>query len=228
MSVTSEEIRQLHAEWIREEVKREGADVRRLWNHWLREERKGITELPDAGWVLALRMSSGSRISDLVEQPAYKWVRNAMRFWENPGHARSGGPELLVTYAAAILHTNSINRDFLRAALLTQDATIESVAAVLRLKPLFVEAFEALFFNVLDRKDDHAYRLKVSQWCIALPDQKYDPEDVNKSVKEFFDTVLHGKLEDFLVLTSRKWWGLPDEWVEWDKYNLSRPAEAAA
>jgi len=45
----------------------------------------------------------------------------------------------------------------LEAALITQELTPAGLALKVRMEPEVVEAYEALFFNVYDRREDHMY-----------------------------------------------------------------------
>lgn len=53
----------------------------------------------------------------------------------------------------------------LNAMLLARDATVEQVAEALKFRVSPVDAYAALFFDVLDRKDDPAYLLMAAKGC---------------------------------------------------------------
>ena len=57
---------------------------------------------------------------------------------------------------------NRATRAVLNAALIAGDATIEAVAAALNLPVNTVEAYEVLFFNVIDRKEDPMYLRNIA------------------------------------------------------------------
>jgi hypothetical protein len=100
-------------------------------------------------------VSDGSGpLPDFVEQPV---LRRANRFLLEP--------ELLDLNQAQAFAINlpgsQPQRNLLRALLICPSASIESVAALCRVDPEMLEAFETLFWNCLDRKQDRIYVARI-------------------------------------------------------------------
>lgn len=79
------------------------------------------------------------------------------RAWLMLVHPAAGRDPLLKMALALTTTEMAQQRMTLKALLLAKDATINSVAAMLRMDPDVVRIFEKLFFNVIDRKNDLSY-----------------------------------------------------------------------
>jgi len=80
---------------------------------------------------------------------------------------------------------------------------VETVAAALGLALPVVDAYATLYFDVLDRKDDAAYRETAVRAALSRRGRVYDPDDVNPHEVSLLNTGLRGTVQDVMELASR-------------------------
>ncbi|MCF7673733.1 MAG: hypothetical protein K9N23_01485 [Akkermansiaceae bacterium] len=158
--MTTHEIKLLHAAWIRTYEVPPGLD---LWSWRIRERnriRAGESQVmnhPDFGWTMAMDFAMRDCHTDLLAEPPYRWVRHGIALLGSPGIEHGSDPDLLAVHQAMRLDGQPEIRRLLNATLLAFDATVERVAGALAFSVPAVEAYTALYFDVLDRKDDPAF-----------------------------------------------------------------------
>jgi hypothetical protein len=125
-------------------------------------------DVPNLGWRVASLIAKRSpdqiklmRSSGITGQHAYRWVRAAVTLRRNGERLGKWFPEVADVAAASDLHADPRITVTLKAALFSTNSTPETVAHVMSLAVPVVQAFDALFFNVLDRKDDLLCRRKI-------------------------------------------------------------------
>jgi hypothetical protein len=154
--MTTEEKMLLCNYWARDPMSSFPGPLTRLYEalnlrEWFR--RRMITDSPDFGWEMAMALEEEAQPCPLLEKPAYKWVRNALTFRQTTGEIPADNSELWAVSEADALFRKGTRRVLLQATLLADDATIDAVAAAVGMPPLVVEAFAALFFNVLGHRN---------------------------------------------------------------------------
>lgn len=116
---------------------------------------------PDFGWRLAQHLARTGRKPTLLKRPAYRWVLAAVNLLKGGKSAARRLGDLRHVSAAVSASKSESARAILNAALMARDASAASVAKALDLDPLAVEAYDCLFFNVLDRKGDAGYLTSI-------------------------------------------------------------------
>lgn len=119
-----------------------------------------LSDLPDFGWVLAERLSASGRNCTLLNRPAYRWILAAVQMLNGGPRASRRLKDPEIVSQAREIHASEM-RPVINAALMTPAATARSVAKALNLDTTVVEAYESLFFNILERKNDIAYVRKL-------------------------------------------------------------------
>ena len=167
-----------------------------------REDRQAFMDNPEVGWTIAMELIciSGAMPAALKD-PECRWVRKAMEFLRDT-NARVSDPELQTVCDALTLHCKPDNKVVLRAALLARDVTVDSVAEALNMLPPLVEAYEELFFNVLDRKSDRAYLQDAVRVALTPLGHVYMANNEDPLHRELLMTGLNGTLQDVINLVS--------------------------
>lgn len=120
--------------------------------------RAALRNLPDLGWALAKRLAASRRPCALLKHREFRWIQAARNFHTGGVTAAKHLRDMDVVEQARDLHESAEIRPVLNALLMTRDATAQTVAGALNIKPVtVVEAYGDLFFSVLGRKDDLAY-----------------------------------------------------------------------
>ncbi|MEI6674690.1 MAG: hypothetical protein WCO57_05895 [Verrucomicrobiota bacterium] len=110
---------------------------------------------PDCGWFAVERLSAANMEFPIFPEGKINRLFQAW-LWKMWPDLYSDHPSIAPVRHAHSLHADGANlatRTVLNAALFAKDATIEAVAAALGLPEKTVEAYEALFFNVLGNED---------------------------------------------------------------------------
>jgi hypothetical protein len=127
-----------------------------------RAVKAALRNRPDLGWALAERLAVSRRPCALIKHREYRWIRAARNLHTGGVIATKHLRHTEVVEQARGLHESDEIRPVLNALLMTRDATAQSVAEALNIKPVaVVEAYGDLFFSVLGRKDDLAYLGKI-------------------------------------------------------------------
>lgn len=101
-------------------------------------------------------MAASGRRRTLLRRPAYCWIRAAVQFLTGGLSAFRRLKDLETVSRVRDIRVSEILRTTINAALITRNATASAVGKTLHLDTAVVEAYESLFFNVLDRKNDIA------------------------------------------------------------------------
>ena len=120
-----------------------------------------LKDRPDFGWALAKRLATSGRNSTLLKRPTYRWLRAAVQLLTAGPSASRRLKDVTVVSQARGIHEIDQLRPVVNAALMTRDVTARTVADALHLDVAVVEAYDSLFFNILDRKNDLAYVRKL-------------------------------------------------------------------
>lgn len=140
----------------------------------------------DFGWMSASRLAMANHPFPVVPRSKDRWVfmawlvlRHGGTYGENPAFAP-------VIEAWRIRHEADMRptRDVIEAALISAGVTVAGVAARLGIDPDIVAAYESLFYNVLDRKEDHLFLRNV-----VYPNTRFE-----EMAKGYFDKADMGKL----------------------------------
>lgn len=124
--------------------------------------------LPTFGWQAALALSESAHpFVPISKSRSLKWVFAAQTYLRH-GEQVANNDKVKAVKAAYFLFTRPeelCNRQVLEAALMTNEGTPASLALTLGMDPDLIEAYEALFYNVYDRQEDHMYlRNMVYPW----------------------------------------------------------------
>ncbi len=165
-----------------------------------RAEAQACMDQPDFGWSTALKLILLGKQPAMLKKPECRWLRKAAAFMAARYQVTDGDPDLQAVSEAYRLNENADIRPVLQAALLTCGATAESVGTALGLEALTVEAYDALFFNVLDRKDDLAYLRNAVRAGLTRRGWIYMVENVDAGHEALLHAGLNGTLRDVLYL----------------------------
>jgi hypothetical protein len=114
------------------------------------------------GWALAERLAVSRRSCAILKRREYRWIQAAKNLHSGGVIATKHLKDMEVVEQARQLHESDEIRSVLNAVLLTRGATAQTVADALKIKPVdVIEAYNDLFFNVLNRKDDLGYLRKL-------------------------------------------------------------------
>jgi hypothetical protein len=123
-----------------------------------RTNRAALRNRPDLGWAFAERLAGSRRPCPFLKHRECRWIRAAKNYLTGGTMAAKHVRDVEVVALARKLHESKEFRPVLNAALMTRDATAQTVAEALKIKPAaVVEAYHDLFFSVLNRKDDLPY-----------------------------------------------------------------------
>lgn len=164
--MTREEATKLFREWSRLDLQRPQT---------LQEILRGNAsnslldaDAPNLGWRVASLIAKRNpdhlklmQSSSITGQHAYRWVSAAVTLRKHGERFGKWFPEVADVTAASDLHAEPRITVALKAALFSTNSTPATVAHSMSLSVPVVQAFDALFFNVLDRKDDLLYRRKI-------------------------------------------------------------------
>lgn len=188
----------LYADWIRSYDVPPGLDPRSTGIREANKERaenRDVMSQPDFGWSMAMSMASTGWTSGRLDKPCFRWVKLAVKFVSGVAGEHGDADGLsAVAGAFEIYMKPTPDRLFLHAALLARDATAASVADALSLDAMVVEAYDSLFYSVLDRKSPPNYLMGAVAYGVTyergnvLPD---NPEEV-----AFLLAGLDGTVED--------------------------------
>jgi hypothetical protein len=153
------------------------------------------------GWNYARIMAANELPLPCVLDENDKWVWTAYLYHCNPRKYRD---ERLLK-AFRFMSDASKERHTINALLIRPNATIEEVAATVRVEPDVIAAYEALFYNILSRKDDALFLSSV-----AYPNGRLVEAYNHYVVNEGLDTLLlragyNNSVEDVLY-----WAGFPE------------------
>jgi hypothetical protein len=204
--MTSEEVTILFREWRRLDPPQS-----KTLQEILRGGASNLPVDPDApnlGWRVGSSIGKRDpgqsvRISSVLKRHGYRWVDAAI-FWKRGGEgAARWVPDVADVSAAYDLHADTETTALLRAALFATDSTPETVAHVMSLPVAVVQAFDALFFNVLDRKEDVIYRRKIVE-----EDSGYGRDMIRKITGEsgcpdLLQIAFEGSLNEVMVAARR-------------------------
>jgi len=118
---------------------------------------------PAFGWFAVERLCAAGVKSPIFPEGKMNWLYRAWLWKRQPEQYRNHASIIPVRLALDI-HAGASGRPtraILNAALISSDATIEAVASALGLPCDLVAAYEAVFFNVLDRRDDQTYLANI-------------------------------------------------------------------
>ena len=163
--MTTQETRRLHAEWLTSYKVPRHLDAR---SKAIRNDGRRMimasnaVDQPDFGWTVAVNISVRGYASPLLAEHPYRWVAQAVRFFgilSGNGDSVEGDRTRLSAIANAheMYQNATPSRLYLHAALLARDATAASVADAVGLDAMTVEAYDSVFYNVMDRKGSPAY-----------------------------------------------------------------------
>jgi hypothetical protein len=204
--MTREEVKILFREWRRldpprpktlQEILRGGAS-----------NLPADPDVPNLGWRVGSSMGKRDlgqteRMSSVLKRHGYRWVDAAI-FWKRGGDGAARWiPDVADVAAAYDLHADTETTILLRAALFATDSTPETVAHAMSLLVTVVQAFDALFFNVLDRKKDVTYRRKIVE-----DDSGYGRDMIRKirgesGCPDLLEIAFQGTLHEVMVAARR-------------------------
>ena len=199
----------LYADWIRNYDVPPGLDQRSIAIREATKERaenREVMNQPDFGWSMAMSMVSSGWTSGRLDEPCFRWVRLAVKFYSSlvglQGDDHGDADELSAVAGAYEIHQNPTReRLFLHAALLARDATAASVADALDLDAMVVEAYDTLFYNVLDRKWATNYLMVAVKHGVTHERWQVPPD--NPEEVAFLLAGLYGTVEGVARLVPR-------------------------
>lgn len=180
-------------------------DVRsRRIREWCRQQggEWDVLSCPDFGGTMASRLMSTGRTCPSLNEPPYIWIRKGIERLELLGKPGVRDTGVLAVTEADALHGSAM-RVTVQAVLLADDSSVETVAAALGLALPVVDAYTTLYFDVLDRKDDAAYRETAVRAALTCRGRVYDPDDVNPDDASLLNTGLRGTVQDVMGLAAR-------------------------
>lgn len=208
--MTTDAIKLMHAEWLKRFEVPPGLDRR---SRQIREQaRERIVDQgggweamdrPDFGWTMAMQFAWQEWHTDLLAEAPYRWLRHAAALLGRPGFEHGYDPDLLAVHQAMRIDGEPDVRRLLNATLLATDATVERVANALNFSIPAVEAYAALFFGVLDRKEDPEFRHLAAR--IGTLNQKgmLAPKELDPAKGAIFVTALKGTVADVVAMWRR-------------------------
>ena len=205
--MTKDHIRQLHAEWVTASSIPPDLDLRSRKIRERAQQIAGVWDImncPDFGWSMAWKLASSGLTCASLNEPPYGWIRKGVERIETLGKDPSQDPLVhTVTEAMALCESANMHRPLIQAALLARDATEDKVAAALGLTVPVVDAYSTLFFDVLDRKDDAAYRQHAMRVALTPRGCVYDVNHVSLPGMSLLLTGLGGTVSDVMTTASR-------------------------
>jgi hypothetical protein len=129
---------------------------------------------PAYGWTAARLLARYDRAFPAFPSGGLKWVWRAYL-------TLRGQPNTTVQTAWRIRNSPdmAVYRGTLEGALVIKDASVKAAAEIMGIKPDLVEAYDALFWNVLDRKKDLMY----------LASQVYPAGRLEEIRRDYIDTA---------------------------------------
>jgi hypothetical protein len=129
-------------------------------------EEPAIAKQPDFGFEFARHMAGRDQVESIPGDATFYWIRLAARHLHGgkaPGPpCGESDPGLEVVERAIQIHYRPQARCLLQAALFARGADIESVAGGLGLETRVVDAYAALFFNVIARCKDRGHIERIA------------------------------------------------------------------
>lgn len=122
---------------------------------------RALKATPGLGWAFANHIVDGGRTSPLAKKKGFRWIHAAISLLLAEQRGAEPPAEASAVIRARELDGSPTMRPLLRATLLAVDASLELVATSLKLPVDAVAAYQDLFFNVLDRKDDLDYVIQI-------------------------------------------------------------------
>jgi hypothetical protein len=116
---------------------------------------------PALGWAFANRIVDAGRTFPLAKKKGFRWINAAISLLLAEQRGAEPSAEASAVIRARELDGSPSMGFVLRAALMAVDATVELVATSFKLPVDAVEAYENLFFNILDRKVDFGFISKI-------------------------------------------------------------------
>jgi hypothetical protein len=204
-AMTTADTALLYADWIRSYDVPPGLDERSTAIREANKERaenRDVMSRPDFGWTMAMSMASTGWTSGRLEKPSFRWVRLAVKFVSGVAGEHGDADGLsAVAGAFEIYMKPTPDRLFLHAALLARDATAASVADALSLDTMVVEAYDSLFYSVLDRKNPTDYLMCAVKHGVTYERGNLPPD--NPEEVAFLLAGLYGTVEDVALLVPR-------------------------
>jgi hypothetical protein len=158
----------------------------------------------DVGWRCAILASGGSECLPLLSMPCYRWVSAAVHLLRGGPRIGRRIPDVKYVMEARKLTESPDSSCLIRSAIFAVDSSAINVSVALGIPVGIVEAFDGLFFNVLDRKGDRGYRLQIAgsehSGSLGLA-KRLGGVDCSEPLLE---TALHGSLEDVLIIAKVK------------------------
>jgi hypothetical protein len=163
-----------------------------------------LLDRPDFGWHFATTSLVRGYASPLLAEHPYRWIVQAVRLFgiqSGWGDSVEGDRTRLSAIANAheMYQNPTPSRLHLHAALLSRGATAATVARALGLDAMTVDAYDAVFFNVMDRKDSPAYLRHAVKRGVTR-ERGMEPPD-NAEEESLLMIGLNGTLEDVLRLS---------------------------
>lgn len=200
--MTAEETRILFREWRRLEPPRSKA----LQEILRGDASDGVPDVdaPNLGWRVASSVAKRGRdqmvmMRAALEKGGYRWVDAAISWLKGGDKLGKWFPDVADVVAAYDLHAAPQTVALLKAALFAANSKAETVGHTMSLPVAVVGAFDALFFNVLDRKEDAAYRGKIVE-----NDNGYGRDLIRRITGEsgcpdLLEIAFHGTLHEVMV-----------------------------
>ncbi len=117
---------------------------------------------PGLGWAFANRIVDAGRTCPLAKKKgSFRWINAAISLLLAEQRGAEPPAEASAVTRARELDGSPSMGPVLRATLLAVDGTLELVATSLKLPVDVLAAYEALFFHILDRKDDLDYVVQI-------------------------------------------------------------------
>lgn len=119
---------------------------------------------PTFGWKAAARLwETNTERFPMFPSGNMQWVYKAWLLLSDE-ERYAGHPHYEAIHEAYALFTRGdkqVSRGIVEAALITGEGDVDSIARLIGMNPLELAAYEALFFNVLDRKQDAMFLREI-------------------------------------------------------------------
>jgi hypothetical protein len=205
--MTTRETERLYSAWLRSYKVPRHLDARSKAlrnNSRLMIMASDLKDRPDFGWHVATTCFMRGCTFRLLTKPAYRWIAEAARLCviqSGGGDPAEGDRAMLSAITAAHeIHLNATPaRLLLHATMLAEDATAAKVALALGLDPLVVEAYDAVFYNVLERKDRWTYLRQAVKFGVTRErgmEPPHNPEEEGVLLR----AALNGRVYDVMRL----------------------------
>ena len=208
--MSTNQIKELYAEWKQISAIPRNLDARSRKIRELASKNEAgwdILDCPDFGRIMAMRLVGADQPCRLLEKPPYVWLRKMTELIMVMGKTPILDSDVQVVFEAMELRRSpGVQQSLLHAALLASDATADTVASALGMAEPVVDAYNTLFFDVLDRKTDAGYRQTAMKEALMPRGDLFAAKYLNPPMASLLVAGLCGTLADVMEAAESMGW----------------------